>query len=46
MDDDSTLWYEIMINKIIQENADTELATQLGEAPEEKTETTSDESSA
>lgn len=46
MDDDSTLWYEIMINKIIQENAETELATQLGETPEEKTETTSDESSA
>lgn len=46
MDDDSTLWYEIMINKIIQENAETELATQLGETSEEKTETTSDESTA
>jgi|TARA_R100000027_G_C2241092_1_gene92062 hypothetical protein len=46
MDDDSTLWYEIMINKIIQENAETELATQLRETSEEKTETTSDESTA
>ncbi|MEK9912463.1 MAG: hypothetical protein VW580_00950 [Flavobacteriaceae bacterium] len=46
MDDDSTLWYEIMINKIIQENAETELATPLQEGAEKKTETTSDESTA
>lgn len=46
MDNENTLWYEMVINKILQDNDDPELATQLWEKSEEKTETSSNEISA
>ena len=44
MEDENTVWYDDLINKVIQENDNPELATQLWQVPEAETETSSNES--
>lgn len=44
MEDENTVWYDDLINKVLQENDNPELATQLWQVPEAETETSSDES--
>jgi hypothetical protein len=41
MQDENTLWYDTVLNQIIQGNEHPKLATPLQEGSEEKTETTS-----
>jgi hypothetical protein len=44
--DKNTLWYDTVLNQILQGNEHPKLATPLQEGTEAKTQTTSDESKA
>ena len=46
MEDENTLWYDTMLNQILQSNEHTELAASQQEGSKAETETASNESTA